>query len=475
MHLEEVHVPAAPLDRLEPVIGSDRLQQLGGVAKKMRDEFDGRTVWNVNSTATGGGVAEMLQVLLAYIRGADLDARWLVIKGDPAFYAITKRLHNGLHGAVGDQGPLGVREQEHYARISEANAEELHAQVRAGDVVILHDPQTAGLVGPMRRAGAVVVWRCHIGSDHDNDVTRGSWEFLRPFLEDADAYVFSRSVYVPDFLPANRAHVIPPSIDPFSAKNQEMDPATVRAVLAHVGLIGGDASGTMPTFHREDGSPARVDHCADIVRTGPPPPPDAPFVVQVSRWDRLKDMAGVMRAFARHVNGASDAHLALVGPNVSGVADDPEGGEVLNECFQVWRDLPHRERERIQLACVPMHDLEENAAIINAVQRHATVVVQKSLAEGFGLTVAEAMWKSRPVVASAVGGISDQIVHGESGLLLGDPTDSEAFGEALRSVLSDGAYAQRLGRVAHQRVNENFLGDRHLRQWAELFEQLRGA
>jgi trehalose synthase len=185
-------------------------------------------------------------------------------------------------------------------------------------------------------------------------------------------------------------------------------------------------------------------------------------------------MAGVMHAFAQHVDPATGAHLALVGPNVSGVADDPEGGEVLAECQSAWRDLPHAERARIQLVCLPMYDLEENAAIVNAVQRSATVVIQKSLAEGFGLTVAEAMWKSRPMVASAVGGISDQIVDEESGLLVADPTDLATTGAQLNRILGDPELAQRLGSAAKARVGEHFLGERHLRQYAQLLATLIG-
>ncbi len=198
----------------------------------------------------------------------------------------------------------------------------------------------------------------------------------------------------------------------------------------------------------------------------------SPLVVQVSRWDPLKDMTGVMTAFAENVAGAGPAHLLLAGPVVTGVADDPEGAATLERCIEVWRRLPHAERSRIHLACLPMHDADENAAIVNAIQRHAAVVTQKSLAEGFGLTVAEAMWKARPIVASAVGGIVDQIVPGEHGLLIDDPRDPAAFGQAVRNLLDDRPYAERLGANARTRATAEFLGDRHLAQYAELFARL---
>ena len=472
MHLQEVPVGVSDLERFTPLIGADRIGQLRSLISTSRDIFAGRTVWNVNSTATGGGVAEMLAALLPYARGAGVDTRWLVIKGDPAFYAITKRLHNGLHGV--DTGPLGDAERDHYAEVTAANAEELLAQIRPGDVVLLHDPQTAGMVDAARSVGAKVVWRCHIGVDDPNEVVSATWEFLQPFLAEADRFVFSRAAHVPAWAPPDLVHIVPPSIDPFAVKNAEMSAGAVRAIVASIGLVAADGAAETPTFQRRDGSPGRVDHLADIIRTGPPPSPEAPLVVQVSRWDRLKDMAGVMHAFAQHVDPATGAHLALVGPNVSGVADDPEGGEVLAECQSAWRDLPHAERARIQLVCLPMYDLEENAAIVNAVQRSARVVIQKSLAEGFGLTVAEAMWKSRPMVASAVGGISDQIVDEESGLLVADPTDLATTGAQLNRILGDPELAQRLGSAAKARVGEHFLGERHLRQYAQLLATLIG-
>jgi trehalose synthase len=225
-------------------------------------------------------------------------------------------------------------------------------------------------------------------------------------------------------------------------------------------------------FARRDGSPGRIKRRVDVLQTGPPPPADVPLVVQISRWDRMKDMAGVMNGFVRHVDPSLGAHLLLCGPVVTGVADDPEAAEVLDECMGLWRELPHAARSRVHLACIPMSDSDENAAIVNAIQRHASVVVQKSLAEGFGLTVAEAMWKRRPVVASAVGGIVDQIEDGTHGLLVKDPADLEAFGAAVESLLQDVAGAAQLGENAHQRVVDEFLGDRHLEQYGLLFEQL---
>jgi trehalose synthase len=471
--LHEVDVQAIDAARLEPLIGAERMAQFEQAGEVARESLAGSSVLNVNSTATGGGVAEMLQTLLAYARGAGIDARWLVIEGDPDFFAITKRIHNGLYGSPGDGGDLGPAERRHYEEVLRANAGELLAFVRAGDVVVVHDPQPAGLVAGVQSAGARVVWRCHVGLDSPNEWSDRSWEFLRPYVTDADALVFSRAAFAPRWADPAQVHVIRPSIDPFSAKNEPVSMRNARLTLSYVGLLDGTTE-TPPAvrFTRRDGSPGRINRRVDVVQTGPPAPADAPLVVQISRWDRMKDMAGVMTGFVEHVDPSLGAHLLLCGPVVTGVADDPEGAEVFNECTALWRELPHAARSRVHLACIPMADPDENAAIVNALQRHASVVVQKSLAEGFGLTVSEAMWKRQPVVASAVGGIVDQIEDRVHGLLVDDPADLGSFGAAVESLLRDREEAGRLAQNARQRVIDEFLGDRHLEEYGALFSRL---
>ncbi len=180
----------------------------------------------------------------------------------------------------------------------------------------------------------------------------------------------------------------------------------------------------------------------------------------------------MMNGFCDYVVDHFDYHLALVGPNVHGVADDPEGVEAYQECEDCWRALPHFRRNRIRLACLPMHDVEENGAMVNAIQTHASVVVQKSLMEGFGLTVTEAMWKGKPVVASGIGGIPDQITDGLDGLLVRNPTDLEEFGHLLKQLLEDEERCRGLGRAAHRKVARQFLHLRHLMDYGELFRSL---
>jgi trehalose synthase len=466
--VHEVTFPVADPRLLARVVATERVESLLHDGEQLRAALAGAAVVCVNLTATGGGVAEMLQVLLPYVRGVGIDARWLVIEGDERFFAITKRLHNHLYGSKGDGGPLGEDEHAHYQDVLRDNAAHLAAMVRPGDVVLLHDPQPAGLAAAMRERGARVVWRCHVGTDTSNHHSEVGWEFLRRYLEPpiADAYVFTLRAFAPSWLPGPLVHEIPPSIDPFSPKNLDLSVEETQDILASVGLLSGGARSA--EYQRGDGTRRRIERGVDLVRTGPLPGADVPLVVQVSRWDRLKDMTSVLEGFADFVVRDHGAQLVLAGPVVSAVADDPEGAAVLQECWEAWRRLPHHARSRVALACLPMADLEENAVIVNALQRHATVVVQKSLAEGFGLTVSEAMYKRRPVIGSAVGGIAEQIVDGDSGVLLSDPTDLDAFALTLAQLLGDPDRLATMGERAHDRVVDRFLPDTQLARWSAL-------
>ena len=465
--LEHVEIPPVDPELFRAVLSPAALQAFETGVREARSVLGERRVWNVNSTARGGGVAELLRPLVGYARGAGVDARWVVIGGDAPFFAVTKRIHNRLHGAEGDGRPLDDAARRAYEGPLAAGAEELAGLVRRGDVVILHDPQTAGMAAAVQAAGATVVWRCHIGLDVPNQIARSAWDFLRPYVVAADAYVFSRRAFAWDGLDAGRIHLIAPSIDAFAPKNQELDADTVAAVLSAAGLVA-DRDRSAATYRRQDGSPGRVERRAAMIEDAPLGPDD-PVVLQVSRWDALKDPIGVIEGFAAHVPGA---HLVYAGPAVEAVSDDPEGERVLHESIAAREALPEEPRGRVHLAALPMEDAEENATIVNALQRHARVVVQKSLAEGFGLTVAEAMWKGRPVVASRIGGIQDQIADGESGVLLDDPRDLAAYGAALCGLLEDRAAAERIGEQARERVRDEFLSTRSLLQYLGLIRAL---
>lgn len=429
-------------------------------AATLRELLGDRRVLNVNSTATGGGVAEMLATLIGYARGAGIESEWLVIAGDLDFFTLTKRVHNGLYGSPGDGGELGSSERASYERTLAANVARIGEEVRPGDVVIVHDPQPAGLIGPLIDLGAKVVWRCHVGYDGSNEWTERAWAFIRPYVEGAHAHVYSRESFAPEWIDRVLLRAIPPSIDPFTPKNADLTASEVLALLRAADLL---------TVAEVEPDP-RVTVPADIVREGTAPDAEVPLVVQVSRWDRMKDMVGVLRGFADYI--PSPAHLVLAGPATDGVSDDPESLEVWTETRAAWSRLPEHSRSRVHLAAIPMDNPAENALVVNALQRHASVVAQKSLAEGFGLTVAEAMWKRRPVVASAVGGIVDQVVDGETGVLLEDPYDLAGFGSAVQDLLENPDEADRLARNARDHIADRFLGDRHLLQYAELLSKL---
>jgi trehalose synthase len=465
--LTEVHLDTLPPERFRELIG-DRFDALEQMITRARSELKGRVVWHLNSTARGGGVAEMLRSYLAYVRGAGVDVRWMVTGGSAPFFEVTKRLHNNLHGYPGDGGAMGEAERRIYQSTLAAAAGQLAHLARRGDIVFLHDPQTAGMVKPVSELGASVVWRCHVGVDKPNESVRGAWDFLRPELTGADALVFSRRRFVWEGLEGQRIWVMPPTIDAFSPKNQEMDAETVASVLGTMGL-GPDGSLPPPTYRRNDGVPARVNRKAKIVQKDRLPA-EAPLVAQVSRWDRLKDPVGLLVCFAEHMADAT-SHLVIAGPDVEAVDDDPEGAVVLEEVRAALGRMPDAVRARVHLVSLPMDDIDENAAMVNALQRRADIVVQKSIAEGFGLTVAEAMWKQKPVVASGVGGIQDQIVDGESGVLV-DPRDLAGVGAAIDRLLAEPARAARMGRAAQQRVMDEFLQINRLLEYFEHIEEL---
>src|SRR5919109_2211571 len=459
--MHEVEISSMSPDRFEAVLAPERFAAFQRGVDEARGLLDGRVVWNVNSTARGGGVVELLESLVAYARGAGVDVRWGVIEGSPEFSTSSSRTHNRLHGAAGDGGALDDEAHRIYERTAELNLKAFAERVRDGDVVIVHDPQPAGLIEAARAAGAVVIWRCHVGLDRPNDYAREAWSFLRRYVANADAYVFSRESFVWEGLDSDRIVVIPPSIDVFSPKNQDLGSKTVGAVLNASGVLADGGDPGCATFSRHDGTPGRVDRRAELLEERPLRA-GMPVVLQVSRWDALKDPLGVIAGFAEHVPAETGAHLVYAGPAVSAVADDPEGAQVLRDALALRKSLPEEPRSRVHLASLPMEDPEENAIIVNALQRHASVIVQKSLAEGFGLTVAEAMWKARPVVASRIGGIQDQIVDGESGVLLDDPRDPAAFGTAVGDLLSDLRRAERIGDRARERVRDRFTSLRSL-------------
>jgi trehalose synthase len=465
----EIDVPLRDLEQFRGVLPHERFEEVRRASGEARELLEGRIVWNVNSTARGGGVVELLRPLIGYARGIGVDARWVVIDAGPEFFDVTKRIHNLLHGSPGDGGALDDEARRVYEEVIASNLADFTPRVRDGDVVLLHDPQPAGMVPALRSVAAAVIWRCHVGVDEPNDLVREAWGFLLPYVRDADALVFSREAFVWEGLDRGRVAIITPTIDVFTPKNQDLEPETVLAVLQASSLVAGESAAV--TFRRQDGTPARVERRAGVVEDEPVQA-EMPLVVQVSRWDALKDPVGVIRGFGEHVAAETGAHLLYAGPAIEAVADDPEGMEILQASIDARSRLPAEPRRRVHLATLPLDDLDENAVMVNALQRHARVVAQKSIAEGFGLTVAEAMWKARPVVASRVGGIQEQILDGESGIVLEDPHDLEAFGKAVTGLVSDLERAEEIGRNAHARVRDHFLSARSLLDYLALIRRL---
>ena len=402
------HHPGNWLERYAAILGAPALRALEATAHRLR----GHRVVMVNTTRTGGGVAEILHRVVLILNELGIPTAWEIMEGDDRFFGVTKRMHNALHG----QGsPLTDEDREIYLGRTRIEAERLALD---GDLVLIHDPQPAGLVALRRAPGQRWVWRCHI------DLSRrdpSHWTFLEPFVAKHDAAIFSSIQFVPALPIPN--YLVPPSIDPFSEKNREMDDSEVESILERYDL------------------PSRV-----------------PWVTQVSRFDRIKDPLGVIEAF-RMVRARRAARLLLAG---GGASDDPEGAEVLAEVRARAAGLS----DVTVLELPPGSDRE-----INALQRASTVVLQKSLREGFALTVSEALWKRRAVVASAVGGIPLQILHEHTGLLA-----HSIEGTALQTIrlLDNPDLRRTLGVEGRAHVRDNFLHTREVRDYIAVFASLLG-
>ena len=341
----EVHVAPLSIERMQRLIDPEGWNRLMVGLGKAHELLDDRQLWNVNSTAAGGGVAEMLRSWVGLARGLGIGMRWLTIAGDADFFEITKRLHNQLHGSPGDGGSLGDRERGVYERVGRDNVASVLDAIGPGDVVFLHDPQTAMLIPDVVAAGRTVVWRCHVGTDESNPYSEAAWGFLEPYVTEADAAVFSREAFVPGYCQGMTTMIVPPSIDALSPKNQEIERDAMEAILCRAGLIECEAR-VEPAYELPDGTVRRVERRCEVVGAGPLPDTECAIVTQVSRWDRLKDPIGVMRGFALALAAGADAHLVLAGPSLGSVADDPEGLEVFAEVEVAWRALPEDVRAR---------------------------------------------------------------------------------------------------------------------------------
>jgi len=458
------------------------VHELRSEAATLVPRLKGRALWMVNSTAQGGGVAEMLPMQVLLLRELGVDAHWAVMGSDqPEFFKLTKRLHNLIHGAGDLQ--LGAADKALYDQVSQVNAEWLRARLRPNDILVIHDPQPLGAGALAARGGTFhTVWRCHIGVDEHNAATRAAWAFLKPYAEKFDQAVFSAPEYIPDFL-AGRATVIHPAIDPLSHKNRELHPHKLTGVLCNSGLSEPRAPVLTSPF------PTRVQRLQPDGTFGPPSQPDEigllyrPMVTQISRWDRLKGFRQLTEGFlrfkrcpsgsrnqhaARHLRRQDIVRLVLAGPDPVSVQDDPEAQEVLAELCDHFQSLPRDCQQDIVLLTLPMESRKQNALMVNALQRCSTVVVQNSLREGFGLTVTEAMWKALPVLASSACGLRQQIRDGVDGRLVSDPNAPDEIASVLDEMLRQPQSLEHMGRSAQLRVHTEFLLFTQLSRWLRL-------
>jgi len=392
-----------PLDDYAALLGQGEIDELRVLAQPLR----GRSIEMINSTAVGGGVAEILNRLLPLAEELELNMRWDVMTGGDDFYGVTKSFHNALHGAPYHAEP---KDFEIFLACNERNRTRLPLDA---EFVIIHDPQPVALIDGRKKNGNHWAWRCHIDLSHPH---RAVWDFLEKFVARYDAAMFSspefsRELPIPQYL-------FYPAIDPLSEKNRDLDGKFIVQTLAHY----------------------QID-------------PHRTILTQISRFDRLKDPVGVIRAY-RIVKRYFDCQLVLAG---GGASDDPEGAVVLKEVLREADGDP--DIHVIELpAWAPLE--------VNALQRASTVVIQKSLREGFGLTVSEALWKKKPVVASAVGGIPVQVIHKHTGLLA---HSVEGTAYQIRFLLSHPEIAAKLGEHGHQHVKENFLITQKLKRYMTLF------
>ena len=391
------------IEEYAPIVGRPAIDELFFLGEKLK----GKSVQNINSTAVGGGVAEILTQMIPLLQQLGVDARWDVIKGNERFFSVTKKFHNGLHGADVE---VTDEEFDYFLEVNRQNA----AEMIFSDIVYVHDPQPIALVE--KRDGNKWIWRVHIDFSQPN---QRIWKFLEQFTTRYDSAVFSAPAFARQ-LPIKQV-LIAPSIDPLSDKNKELPDDVVNSMFERFGI---DRS--------------------------------RPIVTQISRFDYLKDPLGVIKAYKlakKHV----DMQLVLAG---GGATDDPEGPQIMAEV----KAASENDKDIFVLFLPPASDIE-----INALQRGSTVVLQKSLKEGFGLTVSEALWKSRPVIAGAVGGIPLQITHRYSGILA---HSIEGTAYWIKQLICEPEYARRLGENGKEHIKNNFLITRHIRDYLILFHSL---
>jgi trehalose synthase len=466
---------------LQPYL-SETVRNLQSVAASTLPFLRGRRLWMVSSTAQGGGVAEILPKEIRLLRDSGLEVEWLVMETvRREFFALTKRIHNLIHG-VGDPR-LRPEDRSLYDSVSREIAASMGSFLSPGDLLYIHDPQPLGAGAFLKsELGLPAIWRCHIGLDEETPITAAAWEFLRPYVSAYDRAIFTSSEYVPAYA-VKRSKIIPPGIDPASYKNKELSHNTVVGILSNSGLHRAPQPVVRPSWaHRAmrlapDGTFRPAVELEDLGLGY------RPMVLQVSRWDRLKGWLPLLRGFAKLKEGARSLdpaqdplhrhrleilRLVLAGPDPSGVQDDPEAARVLEELTAEYAKLPPQLQSDVAIIVLPMASRKENALMVNVLQRCASVVVQNSFQEGFGVTATEAMWKRAPVLGTRACGLRIQIRDGLEGRINPEPENPDAVAAYLDAMLRSRDTRERWGTAAQRRVYDEFLVFTEVRKILEL-------
>lgn len=469
---------------------------LAGAVQELRTEAGAlvprikcRKLWMVNSTAKGGGVAEMMGTLVSILREVGIDTEWAVIGTEhKAFFPLTKKLHNLIHGA-GD-GAFTDEDRQLYAKVSRELADEFKAHIGPDDILVVHDPQPAGMGALVKKeVGVPALWRCHIGLDGITPQTRAAWNFLEPHLTPYDHSVFTAAEYIPQYL-AGHASIIHPAIDPFAHKNEDLSAHMLTGVLCNAGLMREHHPVLTPPYETpamrlqpdgQFGPATSPEEIGLLFRT---------IITQISRWDKLKGWEPLLVGFAdlkRRVRSGSlklgererrrieIARLVMAGPETAAVADDPEAEEVLNNLIERYKNLEPEIQRDVVLLSLPMASRRTNALMVNALQRASSVVAQNSIQEGFGLTVTEAMWKRVAVLGSEACGIRQQIRDRVDGRLVPDPNDPKQVEGGLLDLLNENEARQAYARSAQRRAHDEFLVFTQVRRWLETLVHLGAA
>ena len=465
---------------------------LRNAAAETRRHINGRSILMVNSTRVGGGVAEMLPKLVSILQELGIQTRWAVMDSDdPAFFRLTKRLHNMIHGDGGNGNSLTSEDQRLFEHTGESNVDALRSILSPHDLLVIHDPQPLAMGAILKkRLNLPAVWRCHIGLDEHRPSTIAAWEFLKPYILAFDHNIFSADEYVTNYA-RNRSSIIYPAIDPLSYKNRSLRAERLASILCNASL----AKHVEPCV--ADPFPELAQRLQPDGTFGPADSPDEigflrrPTVAQISRWDRLKGWKPLLEGFIKLKKGELDGkinyskeryrrrveilRLVMVGPDPSSIQDDPEGCDVLNDLCSTYTTLDPAIQKDVILVTLPMNSRINNALMVNAIQTAASIVVQNSIREGFGLTLTEAMWKGTPVVGTSACGLRQQIQDQIHGRVVSCPEDPEDVALILGHMLCADDALNFWSRNAQARVHQEFLVFNQAKKWLEVLKQFKTA